>query len=83
MNILVLPGDDIGPEVTAAAVAVLQHASAVHALGLRFETRDIGMASHRRSGTTLPDSGSPPRSPMASARWTSAASSAPARTARR
>jgi len=56
MNILVLPGDDIGPEITAAAVAVLQRASAVHALGLRFETRDIGMASHRRSGTTLPDS---------------------------
>ena len=29
MNILVLPGDDIGPEITAAAVSVLERANAV------------------------------------------------------
>jgi len=56
MNILVLPGDDIGPEITAAAMSVLQRADAIFSLGLNFETREVGMACHRRIGTTLPES---------------------------
>jgi 3-isopropylmalate dehydrogenase len=56
MNLLVLPGDDIGPEITAAALAVLERANAVYALGLDFTTRDVGMASYRKTGTTLADS---------------------------
>ena len=55
MNLLVLPGDDIGPEITDAALSVLRRIDAIFSLGLRFETREIGMASHRRSGTTLPE----------------------------
>ena len=56
MNILVLPGDDIGPEITAAALGVLERANTMYTLGLKFETRDVGVASYRKAGTTLPDS---------------------------
>ena len=56
MNVLVLPGDDIGPEITAAAIGVLERANAVYSLGLDFVTREIGVASFKRIGTTLPDS---------------------------
>ncbi|MGZ8264055.1 MAG: isocitrate/isopropylmalate dehydrogenase family protein [Burkholderiales bacterium] len=56
MNILVLPGDDIGPEITAAALAVLERTNAIHGLELSIETRDVGVASYRRTGTTLPES---------------------------
>ncbi|HET7730693.1 MAG TPA: isocitrate/isopropylmalate family dehydrogenase [Usitatibacter sp.] len=55
MKIAVLPGDDIGPEITAAAVAVLERASERHGLRLAFETHEVGMAAHRRGGTTLPE----------------------------
>jgi isocitrate/isopropylmalate dehydrogenase len=55
MNILVLPGDDIGPEITAAAVSVLERANAVYSLGLDLTTRDVGMASYRKIGTTMPE----------------------------
>jgi len=55
MNLLVLPGDDIGPEITAAALGVLERANAVYSLGLKFVTREIGVASFQRIGTTLHD----------------------------
>ena len=55
MNLLVLPGDDIGPEITAAALGVLERANAVYSLGLKLETRDVGMASYRKIGTTMPE----------------------------
>jgi 3-isopropylmalate dehydrogenase len=55
MNILVLPGDDIGPEITAAAVSVLERANTVYSLGLQLTTRDVGMASYRKIGTTMPE----------------------------
>lgn len=35
MNLLVLPGDDIGPEITAAALAIVKRAGAS---GLRGKT---------------------------------------------
>lgn len=55
MNILVLPGDDIGPEITAATLAVLARANAIYGLGIEFETREVGVASFQRIGTTLPE----------------------------
>ena len=55
MRVLVLPGDGIGPEITRATLAVLRVADEVMSLGLQFETREIGLASLRSQGTTLPD----------------------------
>jgi 3-isopropylmalate dehydrogenase len=55
MNLLVLPGDDIGPEITAAALSVLERANAVYSLGLDFVQREVGVASFQRIGTTLPE----------------------------
>lgn len=54
MKILVLPGDGIGPEITAATLGVLEVANEALALGLDFETREIGLASLMAQGTTLP-----------------------------
>ena len=55
MKIAILPGDGIGPEITAATVEILQLLEGKLALGLRFETHDVGFASLERSGTTLPE----------------------------
>ena len=55
MKLLVLPGDGIGPEITAATLAVLDAASRRFGLGLSYEQRDIGLASLKAQGTTLPD----------------------------
>ena len=55
MKLLVLPGDGIGPEITAATLAVLDAASRRFGLGLSYEQRDIGLASLRAQGTTLPE----------------------------
>lgn len=55
MNILVLPGDGIGPEITAATLAVLQAADRRLSLGLAFTRHDIGLASLAAQGTTLPE----------------------------
>jgi len=52
----VLPGDGIGPEITAATLRVLEHLNTKRSLGLSFETHDVGHAALRKSGTTLPDS---------------------------
>jgi 3-isopropylmalate dehydrogenase len=55
LNILVLEGDGIGPEITAATLAVLRAADKKFALGLSFETAAVGWSSHRATGTTFPD----------------------------
>jgi 3-isopropylmalate dehydrogenase len=55
MHIAVMSGDDVGPEITAAALVVLGAADRAFGLGLRFEDVEVGMASHRRNGTTLTD----------------------------
>ena len=51
-RLLVLPGDGIGPEITAATIAVVRAA-----LGgaVTFEEMAIGEASLAASGSTLPD----------------------------
>lgn len=53
--IALLPGDGIGPEVTAAAEEVLHAASDVFSLGLRFEHGAIGGAGIDQHAEPLPD----------------------------
>jgi isocitrate/isopropylmalate dehydrogenase len=52
--LLVLEGDGIGPEITAATLAVLRAADAKFALRLSFEAAAVGWAAHRAAGTTFP-----------------------------
>jgi 3-isopropylmalate dehydrogenase len=54
-RILVMPGDGIGPEITAATVAVVAAVDRALNLGLQFEETTIGLAALRARGTTLPD----------------------------
>ena len=54
-DIVVLPGDGIGPEVTAAAVSVLQAVARRYGHAFRFETRLIGGAAIDAEGTALSD----------------------------
>ena len=54
MKLLVLPGDGVGPEITAAALAVLDAAAARPPLELERETAPIGLAALAAHGTTLP-----------------------------
>jgi len=53
MRIVVLPGDGIGPEITAATVQVMELASRRFALDLAFERHEIGFASLKARGSTL------------------------------
>jgi isocitrate/isopropylmalate dehydrogenase len=55
MKILVLRGDGIGPEITAATLVVLDAANRKFKLGLEYEHADIGFASLETQGTTCPD----------------------------
>ncbi len=54
VNILVLEGDGIGPEITAATLAVLRAADRAFGLKLAFDTAAIGLAALRSEGTTFP-----------------------------
>lgn len=56
IKLLVLPGDGIGPEIIAATLTVLRRADALFGLGLTFESRDIGFATLKTEGTTMPAS---------------------------
>ncbi|MGH9437831.1 MAG: isocitrate/isopropylmalate dehydrogenase family protein [Terriglobia bacterium] len=56
MDILVLPGDGIGPEITAATLAVLEEVNKRFPLDLKFRSEEIGFASLERRGSTLPAS---------------------------
>ena len=55
MKLLVLPGDGIGPEITAATLAVLDSASKKFNLQLEYERREIGLVALEKHGTTLPE----------------------------
>jgi 3-isopropylmalate dehydrogenase len=55
VRLIVLPGDGIGPEITAAACAVLEALDRRHALGLTLEEHAVGLASLEGQGSTLPD----------------------------
>ncbi len=53
-DIVVLPGDGIGPEVAAAAVAVLRAVAARHDHDFQFHEHDIGGIAIDRHGEPLP-----------------------------
>ena len=55
MKLLVLPGDGVGPEITEAAVAVLDAAASRWPLDLQREQAPIGLAALAEHGTTLPE----------------------------
>lgn len=55
MDLLVLPGDGIGPEIVAVAVDALKALDDRYRLGLRLQEREIGFAALAREGTTLPE----------------------------
>ncbi len=54
-KIAVLPGDGIGPEVTAAAVRVLEEAAEVYGLELSFDYFDFGGAAIDAAGEPYPE----------------------------
>jgi isocitrate/isopropylmalate dehydrogenase len=54
MDIVILPGDGIGPEISAATLDVLGAADKAYGLDLVFETRDMGLKTLKVHGTTLP-----------------------------
>ena len=54
MEVLVLPGDGIGPEITAATLKVLDRANEVFDLGLRWKHDEIGFVTLKKEGTTMP-----------------------------
>ena len=55
MQIPVLPGDGIGPEITAVTVQTLERLDRLFALDLRFDIHEVGSASLKRTGSTLPE----------------------------
>jgi 3-isopropylmalate dehydrogenase len=54
LNLAVLPGDGIGPEITAQAVRVLQRLSEQGHFGLTLQDAPVGGAGYRDSGHPLP-----------------------------
>src|SRR6516162_7601618 len=56
IRIVVMEGDGIGPEITAATMNVLGAADRVFGLALSFTPISIGLAALRSGGTTLPES---------------------------
>ncbi len=54
-NLLILPGDGIGPELVDSVQSVLDAAGAIHRARLAFTTADIGLVSLARHGTTITD----------------------------
>lgn len=55
MDIVVMPGDGIGEEITAATLGVLRKADELFGLNLNFNTQTIGFAAYEKTGTTFPD----------------------------
>jgi isocitrate/isopropylmalate dehydrogenase len=55
MLIVVMQGDGIGPDITAATLTVLREVERRLTLGLAFEPVAIGFEALRAQGTTLPD----------------------------
>jgi isocitrate/isopropylmalate dehydrogenase len=55
VSIVVMAGDGIGPEITAATLEVLGAAGRMFKLGLAFTPVAVGLAALDAQGTTLPD----------------------------
>jgi isocitrate/isopropylmalate dehydrogenase len=54
MDVLILPGDGIGPETTAATMKILNAVNDKYSLGLNFHSEDIGLVTLKKIGTTMP-----------------------------
>ena len=54
ISIVVMEGDGIGPEITAATLAVLRAAERAFGLQFAFKSAAIGWAAHKKEGTTFP-----------------------------
>src|SRR5207302_4924435 len=52
--LIVMEGDGIGPEISAATLEVLRAADRVFGLGLSFNSASIGLCALDREGTTFP-----------------------------
>ncbi|MGZ8771648.1 MAG: isocitrate/isopropylmalate family dehydrogenase, partial [Aeromicrobium sp.] len=55
-TLAVVPGDGIGPEVTAQALAVLDLVAAEHDVNFAATEYDLGARRYHATGETLPDS---------------------------
>lgn len=55
INLLVLPGDGIGPEIVAATIDVLRETDRCFGLNLRLEQAPIGFEALKSAATTFPD----------------------------
>ncbi len=55
VHVVVLPGDGIGPEITRAAMSVVECVCSARGHDFRTETYDVGYASWEANGTPLPD----------------------------
>jgi 3-isopropylmalate dehydrogenase len=56
LNLAVVPGDGIGPEVTGQAMKVLEATADVHGFKLTTEKYDLGARRYTATGEVLPDS---------------------------
>jgi 3-isopropylmalate dehydrogenase len=54
MHLVILPGDGIGPEISAATCEVLELLNQRLSLGLTFESHEIGLARLKSEKTTFP-----------------------------
>jgi isocitrate/isopropylmalate dehydrogenase len=54
-HLVVMPGDGIGPEITAATLHVLREVDRLIKLGLSYEDATIGLAALKTHGTTFPE----------------------------
>jgi 3-isopropylmalate dehydrogenase len=55
IDLVVLEGDGIGPEITAATLKVIEAAARTFDLPLRFTHEEIGFTALRKHGSTIPD----------------------------
>ena len=55
MRLLLLPGDGIGPEISAVTRAVVEAIDRRFSLGIEIDQREIGFPALEADGTTLPD----------------------------
>jgi 3-isopropylmalate dehydrogenase len=54
MDVLVLPGDGIGPEIVSATIKIVNAVNDKYSLGLSFHTEEIGLVTLQKVGTTMP-----------------------------
>ena len=54
LNIVVLPGDGVGPEVTEQAVRVLREIASTHGHNFHFEEHAAGGEAIKRTGSPMP-----------------------------